>query len=101
MEEYIAGPEFGQKFIDLVHRVITEYLADTNVAENIFMSILYQPSAEYLLDNRFEERIKPYMGNTLPLLIDRMIRHQLARCDNSCSPQPAAADRQEGIRMAF
>ena len=32
-DEYIAGPEFGQKVIDLVGRVITDYLADFNIAD--------------------------------------------------------------------
>ena len=56
LDEYIAGPEFGQKVIDLVDRVITEYLVDANVAENLFMSILYQPSADdllYILHSQF------------------------------------------------
>ena len=73
MDGYIAGPEFRHKVIDLIDRVITDYLADTNVAENLFMSILYQPSADDLLDTRFEERIRTYMEKTLPPLIDRMV----------------------------
>ena len=72
--------------------MITEYLADSNVAEKLFMSILYQPSADDLLDARFEERIRTYMDKTLPTLIDRMVRHQLASATTRARPnkQPPA-----------
>ena len=85
MEEYIAVTEFGEKVIDLVDHVITDYLADTNVAENLFMSIRYLPSADDLLDTRFGERIRTYMDKAFPLLIDRMVR-QTGECENQCSP---------------
>ena len=61
LDEYVAGPEFGQKGIDLVDRVIPDYLVHANVAENLFMRILRQPSAENLLDTRSKERIRTYL----------------------------------------
>ena len=70
----------------MIDRVPNDYLADANVAENHFISILYQPSAEDLLDTSFEERIRTYMDNTLPPIIDRMVRHQLASAKTRARP---------------
>ena len=66
--------------------MITDYLADTNVAENPFMSILFQPSADDLLDTRFEERIRTYLYKTLPPIIERMVRNQLAIAKTRARP---------------
>ena len=71
----------------MVDRVITDYLADANVAENLFMSILYQPSTDDLIYTHFEERrIRTYMDKTLPALINRMVRHQLAGATTRARP---------------
>ena len=79
----------------MVDCVITDYLADTNFTENIFLSILYQPTEDDLLDTRFEECIKIYMVKTLPPLIDRMFRHHLASETTRDRPnQQPPADRK-------
>ena len=88
LDEYIAGPEFGQKLTDLTDQVLTDYLADTTVTENLFLSILYQPKSDQLMDDRFMETIRTYMDTTLPPLVYRLISHRFAQDQTRVGPNP-------------
>ena len=88
LDEYIAGPEFGQKLTDLTDQVLTDYLADPTVMENLFLSILYQPKSDQLMDDRFMETIRTYMDTTLPPLVYRLISHRFAQDQARAGPTP-------------
>ena len=68
--------------------MLTDYLADPTMMENLFLRILYQPKSDQLMDDRFMETVRTYMDTTLPPVVYRHISHRFAQDQTRAGPNP-------------